>query len=183
MKNKRIMSLLLAAMLMMAMLVPASAASITSSGGTGTTTVQLTAEPATFSVTLPTTLALSMDGSGNVTAATTAKIVNNSSGSVKVTNVTITGSDGWETQDYDTMDTSQMLVNSKKFALDINGCKTTGANAINFQASKFPVLAKYGASGGANETTLTYAGIVAPQADNLSNKTVANVVFTVAWNT
>ena len=57
--------------------------------------VNLDVEAPTFSVTVPTALPINVDANGEVTTSSDAKIVNNSHGSVIVTNVTVTGKNDW----------------------------------------------------------------------------------------
>jgi hypothetical protein len=68
---KKILSILLALTLVMSLGATALAADITTDGGSGSSPLNLSQEATTFSVTVPTSLPVSMDASGNVTTATT----------------------------------------------------------------------------------------------------------------
>ena len=81
------------------------------------------------------------------------------------------------------MDPKTMQVNMKRFALEINGCKTTGYDEIVFDQEAFPVLAKKGAANDANRLPLVYHAKVAPQAVALDSFQVAQVTFIIGWNT
>ena len=165
-----------------ALTVPAFATNdVAAAGGTGTVPVELTAEAATFSVTVPTSLAISVDASGVVTTPTVAKIVNNSHGAVKVTGVSVAAQNGWATVDFVGADMTKEKVGAKKIALEVNNEKTTGANTISFSAENWTKL------DGKNETTsdelaIIYKAKVPAQASPLEGTTVANVVFTIGWD-
>ena len=163
------------------MAVDSLAANITTSGSTGEVPVKLTVTGATFSVTVPTELPISVAADGTYTYATDAKIVNNSRGQVKVTNVTVIGVGDWEIVSYDGTDMSQEKVGAQKIALQINGEKTTADDTITFSSANWAVM------DGASETTsdelpITYAAKVAPQAETLTGESVVTVVFTIGWN-
>jgi hypothetical protein len=99
---KKLTSIILSLILLLSLSATALAADVTTAGGTGQTPVTLTAAATRFSVTVPTSLPISVDEDGNVTTATTAKIVNNGYGSVKVTSMTVTAGTGWTIAAYDT---------------------------------------------------------------------------------
>ena len=104
---KKILSLILVLCLSLAISVTAFAAEIDTSGGTGSTPVELTTTnggigggeddiaPTKLSVTVPTALPMAMSDDGSVVTATGCKIVNNSYGPVRVKNVTISAANGW----------------------------------------------------------------------------------------
>lgn len=73
-----------------------SASAIETSGGSDTTKVELTAEAATFKVTVPTVLPYSVAADGTVSVASDAKISNLSNGPVVVTDVTAKTLDAWK---------------------------------------------------------------------------------------
>lgn len=185
---KKFLSLFLAVGMAMSMAVCANAAEankIGASGSSGQTMVNLTAAAATFDVTVPTGLEVDVAVDGSVTCATEAKIVNNSAGAVKVTAMSLSGTNGWASQDYDTMDVSKMKVGTKAFAFEVNGVKTTGADTVDESAvteANFPVMAKTdGVDGGDDEIAITYDAIVAPQATAITGEQMASVVFTIGW--
>ena len=104
---KKILSLILVLCLSLAISVTAFAAEIDTSGGTGSTPVELTTTnggigggeddiaPTKLSVTVPTALPMAMSDDGSVVTATGCKIVNNSYGPVRVKSVTISAANGW----------------------------------------------------------------------------------------
>ena len=100
---KKIISSLLVLCLCLSVAVPAFATDLTTAGGNSSVPVTLTSTAATFSVTVPTALPITVAADGSVTTADDVKIINNSPGAVKVTNMTIS-SDDWTEVNYDTID-------------------------------------------------------------------------------
>ena len=182
--KKKVLSGLMAAAMLASMSTAAFAEEITTAGEGGTTPVTLTTEAAVFSVTVPTVLPIHVDKDGNVTCAQdgVAKIVNNSHGSVEVTNIEIFGKNGWETANYDTVDMTKVQVGTKLLAFMVNGEKTTGADTNTFTASNHDVSNGANAADDLDEMVITYDAIVAPQAAALTDAEVANVVFTIGWD-
>ena len=163
------------------MAVPAMASDITEAGGDNTVPVSLTVEPATFSVTVPTQLPITVDINGDVVAATDAKIVNHSHGSVKVTNIAVEGQNDWVTVDFDSAEMHKEKVGSKKVALEINGAKTTGENKLDFASGNFPKLDGKN-DAGTDELPITYDAKLPAQANALTDVNVVDVTFTISWD-
>lgn len=184
MKKQRIIFTLMLCACMIFTATGAMAADVTTDGGTGSVPIPVTAAAATFSVTVPTSLAISVDASGVVSTASNAVIENKSCGAVKVTNVTITGKNGWATVDYDTANMRTEKVNAKKLAFMINTQKTTGADTMDvFSAANFTVMTGTdGAAGGTDEMAITYGAKVPAQASALTDVAVADVTFTIGWD-
>lgn len=181
MKSKLLISVLVVLVLVTLMPANVLAASISTAGSSSAVAVPLTAAAATFNVTVPTQLPITVAADGKVTTASTVKIVNGSCGAVKVSNVTVAGLEGWATVGYDASDMAAEKVGSKKIALEINGSKTTGANLFGFTAANFPKM------NGANDTTsdemiVTYTAKVPAQSTALTGVSIANVTFTVTWD-
>lgn len=176
---KKILSLSLALLLLCsATVMPAHAADLTinSAGGSQTVPVVLEVEPATFSVTVPTTLPVRIDEDGLVTTPDTgATIINNSAAPVAVANVTVTAADTWQLIDF-TTDPATFKVNEHKLGLKLNGVATGANGAWTFDASKWSVIA---AKGG--QYNFTYEAILPPQTNDSNGATMANVVFTIGW--
>lgn len=185
MKNfipKRLTVGALALMLAASMPIAAFAGNIDASGGTGSATVNLDVEAPTFSVTVPTSLPINVSADGEVSTAQDAKIVNNSHGSVIVTNVTVTGKNGWQIVEAD-KDMSGVKVNAKEFGMTINGDKTTAEGNLLFSQDNWAAIGAKDDAGNTDELAITYDAVVAPQANNMDGAEVASIVFTVGWNT
>lgn len=177
---KKFLAILLA-ILMAACLLGAvsvfSVGAIDVSGGSDTTKVELTADAATFKVTVPTVLPYSVDTQGTVSVASDAKISNLSNGPVQVTDVTAKTLDGWELVDVGT-DFQAVKVNSQKFSMTLNN--------DNFPAgttSVLPLGAAWTPINGNSDFEITYGGDFAEQSDIIEGENIANVIFTVGWYT
>lgn len=189
MKRNKILALILALTMALSLCCTAFAdltvvdgEEITTDGGTGSVPVELEAEAARFSVTVPSVLPIDVDADGVVSVANNAKIVNESAGAVKVTNLTITGINGWETADFDTVNMATEKVGSKKVAMVVNNHKTTGATwTTPFVESEFPVMAGMNDTD-SDELVITYDAKVPAQATSLTDVAVASIVFTVGWD-
>lgn len=172
----------LALMLAASMPVAAFASNIDVADGTGSATVNLDVEAPTFSVTVPTALPINVSADGEVTTAQDAKIVNNSHGSVIVTNVTVTGKNDWKVVEAD-KDMSGVKVNAKEFGMTINGDKTAAEGNLIFSQDNWTAIGAKDDAGDTDELAITYDAVVAPQANNMDGIEVASIVFTVGWNT
>lgn len=173
--------MLLALVMSVSMCVPAFATNIEVSGSGTDVPVELTTEAATFSVTVPTALPINVDAAGVVSVANDAKIINNSYGSVIVSNMTIAGANDWATVDFDTMDVASIKVGTKEVAMTINNDKTTGADTITFTQENFPVIGGATADDTTDELPIVYDAKVPAQSTAISDTTIATVVFTVGW--
>lgn len=186
MQVKGIFTTMLAAGVVASLALPTFATNITTDGGNSSVPVELTAEAATFSVTVPTALPIEVDADGTVNVADDVAIVNNSPGAVKVTNMTITGAGNWAIVDWDSADMSTEKVGSTKIAMVINNDKTIADSGdgklITFTEDNFPKMAGKN-DGDTDELPITYDAKVPAQATELSDLTIANVVFTIGWDT
>lgn len=180
MKNK-VFSSIMALGLVVAMAIPVCAASISTDGGSQSVPVELTVTTATFSVTVPTALPITVNGDGSVTTADNVYIENNSHGAVKVTGMTIEGVGDWVVCNFDTTDMTKEKAGAKKIAMSINGDKTTADDTITFTPSNFPKM------DGKNDTDsdklkITYQAKLPAQVVELDKEVIANVVFVVGWD-
>lgn len=180
---KKLFSTLTTLALAATLATSAFATDIGESGGSQTVPVPLTAEAATFSVTLPTALPIQVSANGLVTTANEAKIVNQSHGAVKVTDLSITGANGWKTVDYDSANMATEKVGAHKVAFKLNNQQTVGADALSpFTPINFHRLD--GANSGVtDELAIDYDAKVPAQSTVQDNLVVANVVFTIGWDT
>lgn len=90
--------------------------SVDSATGSASVPVTVAREAATFSVTVPTTLPISVDADGNVTTATDATIINNSGAPVAVTKVKLASQNDWTLAAY-SRDILNLPVDTKQFGL------------------------------------------------------------------
>lgn len=104
--TSKLIALVLALCLCLSLSVSAFAAEIDSSGGSGSTPVNLSStsdgteggDPSATAmrVTVPTALPMAMSQDGDVTTANNCQIVNHSYGAVRVKSVSITAASGWK---------------------------------------------------------------------------------------
>lgn len=125
-----------------------------------------------FSVTVPTSLSLGMSQTGQIYAATTAQIVNNSTGAVTVTGVKFTTANGWTLVPY-TTNMADAKVNSKRIGFTVNGAASTVTGSTEAKTTAWQIAK--GAS-----LPLDYAAVVSATSKAV-NEQVLTVVFVVGW--
>lgn len=186
MKKEKILSSVLALTMVTALSVPvfaveAETSDVNASGTESTIPVELTAEPILFSVSVPSALPVHVSADGVITVAEGTKIVNNSGGAVKISNLSLTAKGDWEMTDYDTYDHTTDVIGSKKFAIQASVLKTTGDDTTNYTDELFPILASKN-EGDTDEIDFTYDVKVAAQDTTFEGEGLADLVFTLSWN-
>lgn len=197
MSKKRIVPVILAIAAAFALALPAVAGTINADGGTGSTPVELTSEAAVFSVTVPTNIPLHINADGTVTVPTDLKIINESAGRVRVTNVTVNAQDDWNLANYNGGDRSLLAtekVNSNKVGLmlkvagkDASQMATATDEATQVISNETNIADWWMGVAGTDNATLgldcgAIATAVSAAIADGSEMAVANVVFTVAWD-
>lgn len=167
---KKLLSCVLALAMVASMGAVAFADEIDTSDSPASVPVELTVSAATFSVTVPSVLPITVNSEGTITTADDVKIVNNSAGKVAVKNIVINGTNGWKLDDI-FQDFKNKPVNDKTFGFSINGLNVWNNSEI---ASTFPVVEAD------SSVPFTYNASIAPQSEALST-TIANVIFTIGW--
>ena len=207
----KIFSLCLVACMMCAFSVTAFAAEVDTSGGSGSTPVNLTTTneglqdtdgdgipdtpgsvtPTKMSVVVPTVLPMAMSEDGVVVTADNCQIVNNSYGAVRVKSVTISAASDWNLTKFgDKSILAGEKVDSNKlgFSIAIGGGEAvaTANDDATQQLISAPIAGCYmtgiGDTSG-NTVAIDYAAIVTPLSGAVENATVANVVFVIEWDT
>lgn len=156
-----------------------STKSVDPTTGSASVPVNVTREAATFSVVVPTTLPISVDADGNVTTATDATIINNSSAPVAVTKVELASLSDWTLAAY-SRDILNLPVDAKQFGLQMNiGDKTVTtsnsgtsdilSDSLNAQITK------------GQNCAVNYNALFPARTAAVSDTQIANVVFTVGW--
>lgn len=133
--------------------------------------VTLNTEASTFNVTVPTSLPIWVDKEGKVTTATDSKIMNNSSGPVKISSVHITSSNNWELMSSDKID--EQKVGTKAFNFNLQG--------INIEAEGEIKLPNNTSIQKGGELNLEYDSKVAPQKQAITEE-IANITFVIDWD-
>lgn len=184
MKNlKKLCSALLAAALIFAMSVSAFAAgtqTVSSDGGSATTTVTLTADAAIFNVTVPTSIAVRINSDGSVTCPSDVKIVNNSTAAVKVSAIEMRKGT-WSLVPF-TTDMSVERVDANKFGFSM----TAGGNTAKTTSSADSQTLTHSAASWTTEKSATLpiqcsAVASAVSKATTSSSTAASIIFTLTW--
>lgn len=140
-------------------------------GSDGSATIAVTADidALTFSVTVPTTLTVNIDGFGKVTVPTNCKVINNSKCAVVVSNVEVTSGEGWTKSPWsDNFNTKQL--NTKEFALKINDAESDIQNTFYYIDGK-------------TSEPFQIAFKMPAQNQEISEADIAKIIFTVGWRT
>lgn len=198
---RKIIAIALALCLCVCLSATAFAAEIGTSGGSGTTPVNLTTTnggigggdittPTKLNVIVPTSLPMAMSDDGNVVTASDCKITNNSYGAVRVKSVTISAASDWHLTAFGNKSTlAGEKVDSNKlgFAMTIGGGAQvkTASDAATQALISSPVAGCYMTGVGnpnGNSVSIVYSAIVTPLSGAVNNATVANVVFVIEWD-
>ena len=156
-----------------------STKSVDPTTGAASVPVTVAREAATFSVTVPTTLPISVDANGNVTTATDAAINNNSGAPVAVTKVELTSQNNWTLAAY-SRDILNLPVDTKQFGLQMNiGDKTVATSNSGTSDILSDSLNARIAKG--QNCAVNYNALFPAQTAAVSDTQIANVVFTVGW--
>ena len=127
-----------------------------------------------FSVTVPVTLPLIVDESGEVHTGT-AEIINGSTGEVVVSSVSISTKNGWQLVPY-TTDMAHEKVDAQLLGFKINGAQTTkNGNAETFALSAPWEIAEN------SRMTLSYDAVVSAVSKAITEQEVLSVVFVLEW--
>ena len=127
-----------------------------------------------FSVTVPATLPLVVDETGKVYVAA-ASIVNNSTGDVKVSAVSVTSKNGWEFVPYST-NMAKAKVDAKQVGFKINSSETskTGDSEVFTLAAPWTVKE-------ADALSINYDAVVSAVSQPVTGQEIMSVVFVLEW--
>ena len=127
-----------------------------------------------FSVTVPATLPLVVDEAGKVYVAS-ASIVNNSTGDVMVSSVSVTSKNGWEFVPYST-NMAKTKVDSKQVGFKINSSETskTGDSEVFTLAAPWTVKE-------ADALSINYDAVVSAVSQPVTGQEIMSVVFVLEW--
>ena len=127
-----------------------------------------------FSVTVPATLPLVVDEAGKVYVAA-ASIVNNSTGDVKVSSVSVTSKNGWEFVPYST-NMAKAKVDAKQVGFKINSSETskTGDSEVFTLAAPWTVKE-------ADALSINYDAVVSAVSQPVTGQEIMSVVFVLEW--
>lgn len=146
--------------------------SISVSANTLTTPTTVNMEASVIDAVVPTSLPIDVDDKGAVTVASSVSVVNNSNGPIKISNIQVTPKDGWSLVNFD-KDYSSNRLGVKEFGFKINDIATEDGSFS---------IADNKISGG-DSKSLIYDASISPQKDSIIDSNIADVVFTVDWDT
>jgi hypothetical protein len=196
---KKFLALLVAVVCVLSLSAPAFAGNVTESGSSTSIPVQLTATATTFSVDVPTAFPVSLDPTtGETTESNTVVITNNSAGSIVVSSIVVNRYDDWHLADFDadlknaSVDSNQIGVSVQPFGgrnageggavLKTNSSSTETQTLLSAADTEWIIDANDGAEDGSDELRITYDTNATPVSAAITNKQVATIVITVAWN-
>ena len=127
-----------------------------------------------FSVTVPATLPLVVDETGKVYVAA-ASVVNNSTGDVKVSSVSVTSKNGWEFVPYST-NMAKAKVDAKQVGFKINSSETskTGDSEVFTLAAPWTVKE-------ADALSINYDAVISAVSQPVTGQEIMSVVFVLEW--
>ena len=127
-----------------------------------------------FSVTVPATLPLVVDEAGKIYVAS-ASIVNNSTGDVMVSSVSVTSKNGWEFVPYST-NMAKAKVDAKQVGFKINPSETskTGDSEVFTLAAPWAVKE-------ADALSINYDAVVSAVSQPVTGQEIMSVVFVLEW--
>ena len=127
-----------------------------------------------FLVTVPATLPLVVDETGKVYVAA-ASIVNNSTGDVMVSSVSVTSKNGWEFVPYST-NMARAKVDAKQVGFKINSSETskTGDSEVFTLAAPWTVKE-------ADALSINYDAVVSAVSQPVTGQEIMSVVFVLEW--
>lgn len=191
MKNKKMLSALLALSLMASTAVPAFAtetekaaltpadASATQavSGNKGTTSVILNLEEgekpeeSIMVADIPVILPIIMDLQGNITVPTNAKIANKNTTPIRVTEIKATPASGWSVVDYGDTEFGEDDVDKKQLALALRGDELTSGGSFDLTENNWDIESE--------EALDLEMGAKLPRQTELQNMEIAKMSFSV----
>ena len=128
-----------------------------------------------FSVTVPVTLPLVIDESGEVHTGT-AEIINASTGEVVVSSVGISTKNGWQLVPY-TTDMAHAKVDAKQLGFKINDAQTSKTG----DAETFALSAPWEIAEN-SRMTLSYDAVVSAVSQPVTEQDVLSIVFVLEWS-
>lgn len=171
---KKLYALALTVLMTASLGVTASAAEVSAANTSGQSAITLDVTAATFSVTVPTTLTFAVAANGTVTCPT-GSIVNNGAGPVDITNVTLTGENGWQIKAWAEDSFKSTPINTKEMMLKMNGT-AFGADG------SYAGVVKGATVNGMDSLALAFDADFAEQSGAVAGS-IATITFTIGWHT
>lgn len=131
-----------------------------------------------FSVTVPACLPIAVSETGTVTTAANAQIFNNSAGTVMVTDIWVSGENGWSVVPYSRNMASEK-VDSRQIGLRLNNAETDmigGDNTADLALASYEWIIEPD-----DVLPLTYDAVVSANSYPIVRETVLTLYFVVGW--
>ena len=172
-------SICLSIAILCSMMTMAGANAVDSSGS-ASVPITVAREAATFSVTVPTSLPVSMKADGTVATATDAAIINNGSYPVSISKVEMTSINDWGLTVYNKTEVKKLPVDTKKIGMELT---IGGKTIITASDTTSETLSENLATSidAAQRCLVSYNAAIPAQSAALTEIQVANVIFTVGW--
>lgn len=126
-----------------------------------------------FSVTVPAVMMMAVSETGEVTAATNAVIINNSSAAVVVSDVTILSADSWTIVPYET-NMANEKVNANLIGFRIENIRTTDYGDSESFAGNWTIDS-------GDTLPLAYDAVVSAVSHAITGEQVLTVIFVIGW--
>lgn len=131
-------------------------------------------QPAIFSVSVPTSFPVRVNADGSVSTANNVSITNNSSGAVKVVDMSMQQTGTYQIIGYEE-NFSGKFIDTNQMALNISGSKTQNDGSLLFDAAACPIITP-------NTTqNITYSAKATPASAAIENMYAANIYLTIDW--
>lgn len=127
-----------------------------------------------FSVTVPAVLPLVMDEDGGIHTAA-ASIVNNSTGAVKVSSVSLTAQNGWTIAPY-AMNAARQKVDSRQI-----GFRLQDADTVSTGSSESLTIPSAWQAAEGGSLSLTYDAVITALSQPVTELNVLSVIFVLEW--
>lgn len=153
---------------------------VDASTGSASVPVNVTRGAATFSVTVPTSLPVSVKADGTVATATDAAIINNGSYPVSISKVEMNSINDWGLTVYDKTEVKKLPVDTKKIGMELT---IGGKTIITASDTTSDTLSENLETSieAAQRCLVSYNAAIPAQSAALTEIQVANVIFTVGW--
>ena len=197
-KFPKIISAALSLTCALALAIPAFADQSAGLGTESTIPVYISAQATTFDVTVPTSFPTSVDPeTGETTNSDEVKITNDSAAPIYVSKIEVRKYDDWKlggfAEDLRNYDVDENIIgvsvkpvggrNAGTGGTALVTTKTGGADAqtlLNAKSDEWVIDAKN--SGNTDELSIDYDTNTTPVSTTITNKQVASIIITIAWN-
>lgn len=126
-----------------------------------------------FSVTVPTSMNITVDRNGKTYSASNAAITNNSTNSVEVVSISLSGKNGWSVVPYST-NMANEKVDAKKIGIKI-------CNSLSTSNQSMQMFGNWTINQG-NSLALPYSAVVSATSSPITDQNVIDITFVIDWS-